>query len=51
MYNLIGKAVIRFSWRYVRLRYRREAGIALGLLVAAVGAAVAYFLTREVPEG
>ena len=26
MYNLVGKAVVRFSWRYVRLRYRREAG-------------------------
>jgi hypothetical protein len=51
MYNLIGKAVVRFSWRYLRLRYSREAGIGLGLLVAGVGAAAAYFLTREVPEG
>ncbi|HWN73632.1 MAG TPA: hypothetical protein VNN15_07495 [Solirubrobacterales bacterium] len=50
MYNRIGKASIKFAFRYVRRRYRREARIALGLgIVGAVLAA--YLATREVPEG
>lgn len=50
MYNRIGKASVKFAFRYVRRRYRREARIALGLgiLVAVVAA---YLATREVPEG
>lgn len=51
MYAWICKVVVRHGLRYARLRYSRQAGIALGLLVAIAGAAVAYFLTREVPEG
>jgi hypothetical protein len=51
MYNRLGKASVKFALRYARRRYRRQAGIAFGLTVAAVGAAVAYLLTREVPEG
>jgi hypothetical protein len=51
IYSWIGKAVVRYGLRYARRRYRRQAGIALGLLVAALGAAAAYFLSREVPEG
>jgi len=51
MYNRLGKASIRFAFRYVRRRYRRQARIALGLGVAAVAAGVAYLATREVPEG
>jgi hypothetical protein len=47
MYAWIGKTVVRFALR----RYRRQAGIAVGLGVAAVAAAAAYLLTREVPEG
>jgi hypothetical protein len=47
MYAWIGKAVISYALR----RYRRQAGIALGLGVATVAAAAAYLLTREVPEG
>jgi hypothetical protein len=52
MYNLIGRATVNLAVRYVRLRYARPAGIALGLGVGAVvlGAA-AYLLRREVPEG
>jgi hypothetical protein len=50
MYELIGRAVVRYGFRYARRRYRREARIALGLgLVAA--AVVAYLASREVPEG
>jgi hypothetical protein len=50
MYNRLGKASIKFAFRYVRRRYRREGRIALGLavLAAVIGA---YLATREVPEG
>lgn len=50
MYNRIGKASIKFAFRYVRRRYRREARIALGLGVV-VAVLAAYLATREVPEG
>ncbi|MGN6276740.1 MAG: hypothetical protein ACTHNP_12545 [Solirubrobacterales bacterium] len=50
MYNRLGKASVRFAFRYVRRRYRRETRIALGLGVIAVAIA-AYLATREVPEG
>jgi hypothetical protein len=50
MYDRIGKATLKFAFRYVRRRYRREARIALGLGI--LGAALAaYLATREVPEG
>lgn len=50
MYNRIGKASMKFAFRYVRRRYRREARIALGLgLLAAF--VLAYLASREVPEG
>lgn len=51
MYSWIGKTVVRYGFRYARRRYSRQAGIAFGLLVAVAGAAIAYLLTREVPEG
>ena len=51
MYNRLGKASLKFAFRYVRRRYRREARIGLGLLGVAVVAATAYLATREVPEG
>ena len=50
MYNRIGKASIKFAFRYVRRRYRREARIALGLGIV-TAALAAYLATREVPEG
>jgi predicted alpha/beta-fold hydrolase len=50
MYNRIGKASIKFAFRYVRRRYQREARIALGLGIGAAALA-AYLATREVPEG
>jgi hypothetical protein len=50
MYDRIGKATVKFAFRYVRRRYRREARIALALIVLAVGIA-AYLASREVPEG
>jgi len=51
MYNRIGKASVKFAFRYLRRRYRREARIALGVVGVAAAAAVAYVATREVPEG
>lgn len=50
MYDRVGKAAMKFTFRYVRRRYRREGRIALavGLLIAI---AAAYLATREVPEG
>lgn len=50
MYNRIGKASIKFAFRYARRRYRREVRIAFGLGLVAVAIA-AYLATREVPEG
>ncbi len=50
MYNRLGKASIKFAFRYLRRRYRRESQIALGLLAAAVAVA-AYLATRERPRG
>ena len=51
MYNRIGRASVRFAFRYLRRRYRRESRIALGVVGVAAAAAVAYVATREVPEG
>lgn len=46
----VGKVAVRFAYRYLRRRYRRELRIGAGLV--AVGLAVAaYLATREVREG
>lgn len=50
MYNRLGKASLKFAFRYLRRRYRRETRIALGV-GAVVAVAAVYFATREVPEG
>jgi predicted transcriptional regulator len=50
MYNRLGKASIKFAFRYLRRRYRRQARIALGVGIA-TAAVAAYLATREVPEG
>jgi hypothetical protein len=50
MYDRLGKATMKFAFRYLRRRYRREARVALGLGVVAIAVA-AYLATREVPEG
>jgi hypothetical protein len=50
MYDRVGKSAIRFAYRYMRRRYRRE--IRLGIGVAAVFVAIgAYLASRNVPEG
>jgi hypothetical protein len=51
MYNRLGKTAVRFAFRYLRRRYRRETRIALGVFGVGVAAAFAYLATREVPEG
>jgi hypothetical protein len=46
----LGKAAIRFAFKYVRVRYRRQIRIGVGAIVVAllIGA---YAATRNVPEG
>ena len=51
MYNRLGKASVKFAFRYMRRRYRRETRIGLGVAGVAAAALVAYLATREVPEG
>jgi hypothetical protein len=50
MYSLIGKLVVRSVIVFVRLRYRRQLRVGLGLAAVAVGIA-AYVASRNVPEG
>jgi hypothetical protein len=50
MYDSAGKAAVRFAFRYLRRRYRRE--IRIGIGVTAVFVAIgAYLASRNVPEG
>jgi hypothetical protein len=50
MYSLIGKAVVRSTIAFLRLRYRRQIRLGVGLAAVAVGIA-AYYASRNVPEG
>ncbi len=50
MYNTLGKAAVRFAYRYLRYRYKREIRIGIGVTAAVVGIA-AYLASRDVPEG
>lgn len=50
MYDRLGKAAIRFAFAYVRSRYRFQLRLVAGVVALAVGA-VAYFASRNVPEG
>ena len=50
MYDRVGKSVVRFAFRYLRRRYKREIRIGLGATAVAVAIA-AYLASREVPEG
>ena len=50
MYDRFGSVAMRFAWRYLRRRYRREARIALGVGIG-LAALAAYLASREVPEG
>jgi len=46
----IGKLALRLAVKYVRMRYRRQIRIGIGLTVAGVATA-AYLASRNVPEG
>ena len=50
MYDRAGRAAVRFAFRYLLRRYRRELriGIGVGAAVIAIGA---YLASRDVPEG
>jgi hypothetical protein len=50
MYDRAGKAAVRFAFRYLRRRYKREIRIGIGVTAALVAIA-AYLASREVPEG
>lgn len=50
MYNALGKAAVRFAYRYLRRRYRREIRVGIGVTAAFV-AIGAYLASRNVPEG
>jgi hypothetical protein len=47
IYELIGRLVVRF----VRVRYRRQIRIALGIGIAGLAAGAYLAATREPPEG
>lgn len=50
MYETAGKTAVRFAFRYLRRRYRRELRIGIGV-AAVLLAAGAYLASRNVPEG
>ena len=50
MHDKVGKAAIRFAFRYARRRYKREIRIGLGLTAVFIGIG-AYLASRNVPEG
>jgi hypothetical protein len=49
-FDRLGKLAIRFAVKYVRMRYRRQIRIGVGLAAAGVALA-AYLASRNVPEG
>jgi hypothetical protein len=50
MNDRVGKAAVRFAFRYLRRRYKREIRVGIGVTAALVAIA-AYLASREVPEG
>jgi hypothetical protein len=50
MYDSLGKATVRFAFRYLRRRYKREIRIGIGVAAVFVGVG-AYLASRNVPEG
>ena len=50
MHDSLGRAAVRFAFKYLRRRYRREIRIGIGLGAVAIGIG-AYLASRNVPEG
>jgi hypothetical protein len=50
IYSAIGRAVVKYGWRFARRRYGRPLRIGAGLAAAGLGAAL-YLANRHVPEG
>jgi hypothetical protein len=50
MYDRLGKVALRFTFAYLRRRYRREIRIGIAIGALAIGVAV-YIANRNVPEG
>ena len=50
MNDRLGRAAIRFAFRYTRRRYRREIRIGFGVTAVLIGIG-AYLASRNVPEG
>jgi hypothetical protein len=50
MSETLGKAAVRFAFKYLRRRYRREIRIGVGIAAVAIGIG-AYLASRNVPEG
>ena len=50
MYEMIGRATVRFLIVYLRRRYRRQIRVGAGVAAIAIGVA-AYLASRNVPEG
>lgn len=46
----LGRAAVRFAFKYVRRRYRRQIRIGAGIAIAAAAVAI-YLASRNVPEG
>ncbi len=51
MYALIGRLVVKTGIFYLRANYSRQIRIGAGVATLAIGAAVAYLASRDVPEG
>jgi hypothetical protein len=50
MYDKVGKTAVKFGYRYLRFRYKREIRIGIGI-TAAVVAVAAFLASRNVREG
>jgi hypothetical protein len=51
IYEQIGRAVVKYGLLYARRRYSRQITIGTGLIAVAIGIAIAYLASKEVPEG
>lgn len=50
MSDRLGRTAVRFAFRYLRQRYRREIRIGIALSLGAIAVAI-YLANRNPPEG